>query len=64
MTNADPGRAGPDAAGRQVARHAGTVGAATLLSRVLGLLRDQVMAAMFGAALEFGTYNNTRSNSK
>jgi len=34
---------------RSVARNAGTVGAATLLSRVLGLLREQVMAGFFGA---------------
>ena len=34
---------------RSVARHAGTVGAATLLSRVLGLVREQVMAGFFGA---------------
>src|SRR5262249_20937962 len=36
---------------RNVARNAGTVGAATLLSRVLGLLREQVMAGFFGAGL-------------
>src|SRR5437867_12825028 len=34
---------------RSVARNAGTVGAATLLSRVLGLVREQVMAGFFGA---------------
>jgi len=34
---------------RSVARNAGTVGAATMLSRVLGLVREQVMAGFFGA---------------
>src|SRR3989442_12686193 len=34
---------------RSVARNAGAVGAATLLSRVLGLVREQVMAGFFGA---------------
>jgi len=36
---------------RGVARRAGTVGAATLLSRVLGLAREQVVAGCFGAGL-------------
>src|SRR5947207_771497 len=35
--------------GSGVARHVGQVSAATFLSRVLGLLRDQVFAAWFGA---------------
>src|SRR6476646_9841665 len=34
---------------RRVAKDAGRVGAATMLSRVLGLLRDQLMAGIFGA---------------
>ncbi len=54
MSNA---RTAPDQAARQVARHAGTVGAATLLSRVLGLLRDQVMAALFGAGFASDAFN-------
>src|SRR5207342_2925551 len=33
-----------------LARAAGLTGAATLTSRVLGLLRDQVLAAVFGAS--------------
>jgi putative peptidoglycan lipid II flippase len=57
VTSIDPVRAAPDAAGKHVARHAGTVGAATLLSRVLGLLRDQVMAAMFGAGFASDAFN-------
>lgn len=36
---------------KQVARAAGVVGAATLLSRVLGFLRDVVIAGFFGAGL-------------
>ncbi len=41
----------------RVARHAGTVGAATLLSRVLGLVREQVMATLFGAGLATDAFN-------
>src|SRR5216117_2328476 len=42
---------------RSVARHAGTVGAATLLSRVTGLIRDQVMATLFGAGFATDAFN-------
>jgi putative peptidoglycan lipid II flippase len=42
---------------RTVARNAGMVGAATLLSRVLGLLREQVMATLFGAGLATDAFN-------
>jgi putative peptidoglycan lipid II flippase len=42
---------------RQVAKDAGGVGAATLLSRVLGLLRDQIMAALFGAGFASDAFN-------
>ena len=42
---------------RQVARHAGTVGAATFLSRVLGLVREQVMAVLFGAGFATDAFN-------
>ena len=42
---------------RQVARSAGTVGAATMLSRVLGLVREQVMAGFFGAGLATDAFN-------
>ncbi len=42
---------------RHVARNAGTVGAATMLSRVLGLLREQVMAVLFGAGLATDAFN-------
>ncbi|TMQ69997.1 MAG: murein biosynthesis integral membrane protein MurJ, partial [Candidatus Eisenbacteria bacterium] len=41
----------------RVARHAGVVGAATLLSRVLGLVREQVMATLFGAGLATDAFN-------
>jgi putative peptidoglycan lipid II flippase len=42
---------------RRVARSAGTVGAATMLSRVLGLVREQVMASFFGAGLMTDAFN-------
>src|SRR5258705_445322 len=42
---------------RRVARDARTVGAATLLSRVLGLVREQVMASLFGAGLATDAFN-------
>lgn len=41
----------------RVARHAGTVGAATMLSRVMGLVREQVMATLFGAGLATDAFN-------
>ncbi len=50
-----PGPAAPP--DRQVAKEAGRVGAATLLSRVLGLVRDQVMAALFGAGFASDAFN-------
>lgn len=40
-----------------VARDAGAVGIATLLSRVLGLARDQTMAVLFGAGLATDAFN-------
>jgi putative peptidoglycan lipid II flippase len=42
---------------REVARHAGVVGAATMLSRLLGLIREQVMATLFGAGLATDAFN-------
>jgi putative peptidoglycan lipid II flippase len=42
---------------RRVARAAGMVGAATMTSRVLGLVREQVMAAWFGAGLATDAFN-------
>jgi putative peptidoglycan lipid II flippase len=41
----------------RVARRAGVVGAATMLSRVLGLIREQVMATLFGAGLATDAFN-------
>ena len=40
-----------------LARSAGLAGAATLLSRVLGLARDTVLAALFGAGNEMDAFN-------
>ena len=40
-----------------VARHVGQVSAATFLSRILGLLRDQVFAAWFGAGTAADAFN-------
>jgi putative peptidoglycan lipid II flippase len=42
---------------RSVARGAGTSGAAILLSRITGLLRDQVMAVCFGAGFATDAFN-------
>jgi putative peptidoglycan lipid II flippase len=47
-------RGGEDA---RVARQAGKVGAATMASRVLGLVREQVMASLFGAGLATDAFN-------
>ncbi|HET7225649.1 MAG TPA: murein biosynthesis integral membrane protein MurJ [Candidatus Eisenbacteria bacterium] len=41
----------------RVAKSAGLVGAATLLSRVAGLMRDQVMATLFGAGFATDAFN-------
>src|SRR5438552_14683060 len=41
----------------RVARHAGTVGAATLLSRLMGLVREQAMAILFGAGFATDAFN-------
>jgi putative peptidoglycan lipid II flippase len=41
----------------RIARHVGVVGPATFLSRVLGLVREQVMAALFGAGLATDAFN-------
>src|SRR6266516_6308584 len=43
--------------GGGVARNVGKVSAATFLSRVLGLLRDQVFAALFGAGTAADAFN-------
>jgi putative peptidoglycan lipid II flippase len=54
-----PGPGVPDATsrGEGVARSVGAVSAATFLSRVLGLLRDQVFAAWFGAGTAADAFN-------
>ncbi len=41
----------------RVARQAGSVAAATMLSRVLGLAREQVMAGLFGAGFATDAFN-------
>lgn len=45
-----------DHAPERLARSAGLAGAATLTSRVLGLLRDTVLAALFGAGNEMDAF--------
>src|SRR5881392_2608355 len=40
----------------QLARRAGVVSAAVLVSRVLGLVREQVFAVFFGASREFDAF--------
>jgi putative peptidoglycan lipid II flippase len=52
-----PGPAGAGPPGGGVARHVGAVSAATFLSRILGLLRDQVFAAWFGAGTAADAFN-------
>jgi putative peptidoglycan lipid II flippase len=47
----------PPAASPQLARSAGVIGAATMASRVLGLIRDQVLAFLFGAGDHMDAYN-------
>ena len=49
--------AAPAAAEPGVTRHVGKVSLATLLSRVLGLVRDQVFAALFGAGTAADAFN-------
>jgi putative peptidoglycan lipid II flippase len=44
-------------AARRLARSAGLIGVATMASRVLGLVRDQVMAYLFGAGNAVDAYN-------
>jgi len=39
-----------------IARHAGVVGLAVMASRVLGLVRDQVFAVLFGAGLQYDAF--------
>ncbi|MYK89471.1 MAG: murein biosynthesis integral membrane protein MurJ, partial [Acidobacteria bacterium] len=51
-----PGTAAASATTR-LARSAGVVGAATLTSRVLGLVRDQVLAYLFGAGNAMDAFN-------
>jgi putative peptidoglycan lipid II flippase len=43
--------------GRRLARSAGLISIATMTSRVLGLVRDQVMAYLFGAGNAVDAYN-------
>ncbi len=52
-----PSPAAPGSQEAHVAKRAGLVGAATLLSRVAGLLRDQVMATLFGAGFATDAFN-------
>src|SRR5919197_4880483 len=47
----------PSGSGQSLARRAGATGLATLTSRVLGLARDQVLAALFGAGNEMDAFN-------
>src|SRR5919112_2585696 len=42
---------------RRLARSAGVIGVATMTSRVLGLVRDQVMAYLFGAGNAVDAFN-------
>ena len=65
MTSASPGQAlpagsvtaAPGPSAPRLARSAGLIGIATMTSRVLGLVRDQVMAYLFGAGNAVDAYN-------
>src|SRR5919201_3124232 len=46
----------PSGSGQSLARRAGATGAATLASRILGLVRDQILAALFGAGNEMDAF--------
>src|SRR5512143_3397288 len=45
-----------DPASPNVARNAGIISLAVMASRVLGLVRDQVFAALFGAGLQYDAF--------
>jgi putative peptidoglycan lipid II flippase len=52
-----PGAPPPDApAAERIARSASLAGSATLTSRILGLIREQVLAGIFGAGNEMDAY--------
>src|ERR1700675_2814359 len=50
------GAAAPEPPRPSVAQSAGVVSAAIMASRVLGLVRDQVFAALFGAGLQYDAF--------
>ncbi len=54
---APPSRPAGSSAAARLARSAGVVGAATLTSRLLGLVRDQVLAYLFGAGNAMDAFN-------
>ena len=56
-TPAPPAEPAAAAATTRLARSAGVVGAATLASRLLGLVRDQVLAYLFGAGNAMDAFN-------
>ena len=56
MASPEPPDGAPPSAAR-LARSAGIVGAATLTSRVLGLIRDQILAYLFGAGNAMDAFN-------
>jgi putative peptidoglycan lipid II flippase len=47
----------PPATASQITKSAGVIGAATMASRLLGLVRDQVLAFLFGAGDQMDAYN-------
>ena len=51
-----PSQAAGDGPRPNVARNAGVVSVAIMASRVLGLVRDQVFAALFGAGLQYDAF--------
>ncbi len=53
---ADPASPSPSSTAH-ISRSAGVIGIATMTSRILGLVRDQVMAYLFGAGGQMDAYN-------
>jgi putative peptidoglycan lipid II flippase len=57
IDEADPGSGGRGAGGSGVLRAAGAMGLATFFSRILGLIREQVFAYLFGAGNATDAFN-------
>ncbi|HUK39757.1 MAG TPA: lipid II flippase MurJ, partial [Candidatus Acidoferrales bacterium] len=56
MTKVDMDQEQVEGARSSVARNASIISLAVMASRVLGLIRDQVFAALFGAGLQYDAF--------